>query len=219
MRILFHLIILSLIISCTNSRKSPSVEEPAAGEPVDTMSKSPIISSRIPHAVKNVEDIKKEYDYVVTKINNNGMDSTSFTYNCHDEKKGTIVYYLDNDDLRMIKHTYYEYSHFSATDSYFVKDSSLFFVYFNRVSWSFDPHGKGVSDTKDDITESRFYIIDNNPVMCLEKKFTIRSSENTSPNMASNEEVVCSSLQPILKEFRLLVKYKSQKKSVSCLEE
>ena len=144
---------LVLIISCRNSNESTSAKVPTSKrETVDTLLKAPIAPSAIPHVLKNVEDIKKEYEYVASKIKSHNMDSTSFSYNCNEEKKGTVVYFFENNALRMIRHTYNEYSHFSATDSYFVKDNATFFVYFNRVSWSFDSQGKGVSETREDIT-------------------------------------------------------------------
>ena len=222
MRIPLYTIVLLLIVSCTKTNKSKSVEVPASKSgTADTIAKPSITSPGIPDVLKSVEDIKQEYEYLALKLENKGLDSTSFTYNCRDEKQGTVVYYFDKNALRMIKHTYSEYSHFSATDSYFVKDSAIFFVYFNRVSWSFDSEGKGTSDTKDDITENRFYIIDNKPVKCLEKKFTIRSSspDNTPSHSVANKEIGCSSLKPILQKFQLLAKYKNQGKSIACLDE
>jgi hypothetical protein len=222
MRIPLYTIALLLIVSCTNTSKSTSEEVPAfKSETADTIIKPSIASTGNPKLLKTVEDIKQEYEYLASKIKNKGLDSTSFTYDCRGEKQGTVVYYFDNDALKMIKHTYSEYSHFSSTDSYFVKDNAVFFVYYNQVSWSFDSQGKGTSDTKDDITENRFYIIDNKAVKCLEKKFTIRSSdpENTRSHSVANKEIACSSIKPVLQKFELLAKYKSQETSIACLEE
>jgi len=221
MRIPLYAIVLLLLVSCRNSNNSTSVEVPASKSgTADTIAKPSNPSAGIPNILQSIGDIKQEYEYLALKLENKSLDSTSFSYNCRDEKQGTVVYYFDNNALKMIKHTYSEYSHFSATDSYFVKDSALFFVYYNRVSWSFDSQGKGTSDTKDNITENRFYIIDNKPVKCLEKKFTVRSSDpdNTSSHNVGNKEVACSSIKPVLAKFQLLAKYKSQEKSLDCLE-
>ena len=81
--------------------------------------------------------------------------------------------------------------------------------------------GKGTSDTRDNITENRFYIIDDKPVKCLEKKLTIRSSgpDKTPSNSVTNKGIACSSLKPVLQKFHLLAKYKGQEKSLDCLEE
>ncbi|MFD3000304.1 hypothetical protein ACFS7Z_08030 [Pontibacter toksunensis] len=84
--------------------------------------------------LKNVADIKKEYTYVTSRIESSRMNSASFNYNCNDEKKGTVTYFTENGQLRMIKHTYNEYSHFSAVDNYFVKDSTPFFVLQRRLA-------------------------------------------------------------------------------------
>ncbi len=47
------------------------------------------------------------------------------------------IYFLDKTGLRLIKHIYNEYSHFSATDEYFVKNDTLFFSFNKPVWWSF----------------------------------------------------------------------------------
>jgi hypothetical protein len=165
--------------------------------------------------LKNVEDIKKEYSYVTSRIESSRMDSASFNYNCNDEKKGTVTYFTENGQLRIIKHAYNEYSHFSAVDNYFVKDSAPFFVLQRRLAWSFVDQ----QQTKNNVTENRVYIIDHKIVKCLQKKFTVYSNTKDAPqaNIVANKEIKCSSLEPISKKFGLLLKYVNRREDLTCL--
>ncbi|WP_074937158.1 hypothetical protein [Pontibacter akesuensis] len=80
-------------------------------------------------------------------------------------------------------------------------------------AWSFDTQAQGESQTIDKITEKRYYIIQNEALQCLEKKYGTRSaasSENVQPQLAANTETVCSSLEAVLKKFEVLADYRSQ---------
>lgn len=166
--------------------------------------------------LKTVEDIKKEYAFILSEIEAGSLDSISFNYNCYEEKKGTVTYFLKDDKIRKIKHAYTEYDHHHATDQYFIKNDSLFFVYYNQTLWQFD----SPNVTKDQITEKRFYIINNKPVQCLEKEYFTRSSDTITiqSNDIANTEVNCTTLQPVLENYTLLKKYSSQTQDLTCLE-
>jgi hypothetical protein len=101
-----------------------------------------------------------------------------------------------------------------------VKDDSLFFVFYKQVSWSFDTQVPGESQTIDHLTEKRFYIIKNEALQCLEKKYTIKSAppENVQPQLAASKETDCSSLEAVLKKFTLLADRRTQKGNPECLE-
>lgn len=214
MRFLLYIIIVITIISCSKNSKSTSPEE-STSEVDTTVGEDP--GTEPLQALQSVEDIQKEFAYITSKIETGSMDSTSFDYNCYNEKSGTVTYFSEKGQLRLIKHAYSEYSHYSATDQYFVKDNALFFVFYDGVSWSFE----GQNETRDDITEKRFYIIDNEPVKCLEKEFTVRSSATNNPQSSTvpNKEVECTTLEPILEKYELLVTHQSQKEDITCLED
>jgi len=208
-----YLIVFMTLVSCkestTSSENSTSV---GAATPLVTTQTD---SFEVQRDLKDVADIKKEYTYVTSRIESSRMDSASFNYNCNDEKKGTVTYFTENGQLRMIKHAYNEYSHFSAVDNYFVKDSTPFFVLQRRLAWSFVDE----KQTKDDVTENRVYIIDQKPVKCLQKEFTVYSNTKDAPqaNTVANKEIKCSSLEPISKKFGLLLKYINQREDLTCL--
>ncbi|RZK38002.1 MAG: hypothetical protein EOO90_23650 [Pedobacter sp.] len=118
----------------------------------------------------------------------------------------------------VIKHSYSEYSHFEATDQYFVNDDQLYFAHLNRLVWSF-VSGAGDGVTKDDIKESRFYVVDNQPLLCLEKKFTNtkNAKDNPIPDDVANKVVACKPINGLLKDFNALVSFKD-KANKHCLE-
>ena len=128
-----------------------------------------------------------------------------------------ISYYVEKGQLRMIVRRYAEYDHHSAEDTYFVQDSTLFFAYLKRVLWSFTSGPEGA--TKDDITEQRIYLVDGQPVHCLEKKFTVLSHEAANPTSEEvpNKEVDCAEAQLVTDPYQMLLKYQHNPTS-DCLE-
>ncbi|AHM62795.1 hypothetical protein D770_22750 [Flammeovirgaceae bacterium 311] len=217
---MFYFVALCSLLSCREKSNTTAVEESIPTELTGAEESAPAYAATSP-AIETIEDIREAYASVVSKIESNSMDSTYFGYNCNGEKSGNVRYYSENGQLRMIRHTYNEYSHHSATDHYFVKDSTLFFVHFNRMSWSFDSQAQDPQATKDKTTEKRFYIIDNQPVKCLEKSYTTRSAaaDNPQAETVANKEVNCPSLDPVLESYRLLVQHRHQQDSISCLED
>lgn len=168
---------------------------------------------------KTVEEIKQVYASTMQHLRSGQLDSVSVKYDCGGERSGTVTYFSHENKLKLIKHQYQEYDHFSATDQYFVVDESLFFAHFNRLTWSFDSNGAAEGATKDDIVEQRFYIIDKQAVQCLEKKYTIRSSSKDNPNVSQipNKTVNCKSLKPIWKRYGDLLAFRSAAKQ-DCLQ-
>ncbi|QCR21632.1 hypothetical protein C1N53_04240 [Pontibacter sp. SGAir0037] len=195
---------------------SDSEQETDRNAQTDSTAELAIGSSDTSRQLKNIEDIRKEYSRVISMAEKNSLDSSFFNYDCYGEKKGRVVFFSDEEGLRLIRHTYNEYSHFSATDEYFVKDSSLFFAFYHHVSWRFEGEG----ETRDDVTEKRFYLLHGKALKCLEKKFTVKSSSsgNLQPEMVANKETDCSSLEAVLDKFDLLTKYKGSATAPSCLE-
>lgn len=213
MKSFFFLIVFITVSSCRENSKR--FEETYSSEKTNKEINSPEIPPKASRELISIEDIKNEHSYISSVIASGGMDSTSFNYNCRDEKKGTVSYFYDKGQLRKIEHTSNEYSHFSATDEYYLKDGTLFFVFRNHLVWSFVTQDQ----TKDNITEKRIYILNNKPVMCLKKEFTILSDEkkDSESNRLPNEEVECSSLEPISEDFKLLFELRNQKEDLDCL--
>lgn len=214
MKNIYYLFILLSFISCREN--SNSVESSLQEDANKTSSKDQE-DQREPHKeITNVEDIKKEYSYILSMTKSRSMDSTSFNYNCNGEKEGKVIYFYKDEQLRLIRHTYNEYSHFSATDEYFIKDGEPFFVFYNQLAWNF----AGQNQTEDNITEKRFYILKNQPVECLEKKYTVISNDENSPesDRVANKNIDCISFEEVIEDFDLLFAMKDQEGDLECLE-
>ncbi|MFD2163124.1 hypothetical protein ACFSJU_12030 [Paradesertivirga mongoliensis] len=219
MRIL-SFILLFTIIGCTENSRPVAVNdttsmtitaprEEAQGKLADSV-----------RELSSVEDIKKEVAYINSRIESGDVDSISKKYNCRGEKAGTITWFSERGQVRMIKHTYSEYSHYTASDYYFVKRGAPFFVYYRSISWVFSSNDKGQQGTTDNVAEKRFYIINGKPVKCLEKDFKIVSTDHDKPQPEeiANRDVACSSVDAQIRKYNTLAKLKNSKKEISCLE-
>lgn len=162
----------------------------------------------------SVEQIKQRYAIINDKLKRGLLDSLSFKYDCNKERSGTVTYFSDNGKLIMIKHTYNEYSHFSAIDQYFINNNNLFFAHLNGASWSFESGQASEGVTKDDIIEQRLYVENEKPLLCLEKRYTKRShsSNNPVPANVPNKEVKCKPIKTLIKDFNQLVEFKNSAK-------
>jgi len=219
MKNLICLFSLVLLISCHQEQKT-SVGSKDSGA-VDTASKA-TSGSKLQEAFvtpQSVAEIKEAYAIIVDKMNKGQFDSVSFKYNCQEERSGTVTYFSENGELRIIRHQYNEYDHHEATDQYFLNnDRTLFFAHLNRLSWSFDSVVGKDGATKDDIREQRIYIVDKQAIQCLEKRFTTRSQAKDNPTSASvaNKQVACKPIKPLLKDFQQLLDFKN-KEDHTCL--
>ncbi len=174
-------------------------------DPVPTDTNSTVVSNPA-----TIEDIKLRYAVINDKLQHSLLDSISFKYDCNQERSGTLTYYFDKGKLAIIKHSYNEYSHFSAIDLYFVSNNTPFFIHLNRVSWSFESGQSAEGATKDDVTEHRIYIAGAKSLLCLEKKYIIRSlsSDNPRPENVANKEVKCKPVKATLADFARLMQFK-----------
>ncbi|PQA93005.1 hypothetical protein B0A69_12640 [Chryseobacterium shigense] len=205
---------LAVIFSCKNSR-DPTLPEASLSKDSLLVKEN---SGEIQNATNPVDEIKKEYNNIQTKLKAKKLTSTSFNYNCNDEISGKVTYYSDEGEIRMIEHSYDENSHFGSTEQYFVKEGNLFFIFKEDTVWNFDGGTPEKPITKDDITESRIYIQNNKPVKCLEKQYSIRSntSGKPSPDKISNKETQCH-IDELIKTYQSLLKNKDKKKEIQCL--
>lgn len=165
-----------------------------------------------------VDDIKKEYNRLHALLEAKKFTTKGFTYNCNEEPSGEVTFYSDKNEIKMIRHSYAEHSHFSATEQYFIKNGKPFFIFREEAVWNFDGGTPEKPITKDDITETRIYIQNGKPIKCLEKKYSIRSdgSEKPDPSKIAGKEIPCK-IDDLMKTYGLLIKNKDQKEEKQCL--
>jgi len=204
---------LLLIISCKKENKTL---ENDVSEEIST-SKINEDSLQFKNDLNSVDGIKKEYNLVNSKLTAKKLDSVSFDYEC-EERSGNVVYYSEKGILKVIKHFNAD-SHFSSTENYFLYDGKPYFVFKDDTLWSFDGGTPEKPETKDDITEQRFYIVEGKPIQCLEKKYTIKSISKNNPKSENiqNKEMKSCSMDELQKTFDLLMKNKDQKGKINCL--
>lgn len=169
--------------------------------------------------IQSIEDIQQAYSTVIKQVESMVLDSVSFEYSCgNGERSGSVSYYSHDGDLQLIVHRYAEYSHYSAEEQYLVRDSTLFFNFLKEISWSFEEGPEG--SVRDHIRESRTYLLDKEPVKCLEKKYVIRSqiTNNPRPETVPNEEIDCNSASSLLKKFPVLKNHYEKAPESGCLE-
>ena len=211
---IFFLSLLLFCIACTNNqnKRSTNANENQVSDSTATSGISTALVDTLPGSI---EEIQKAYARISNQLQDGVLDSTSFTYNCMDEKSGNVSYFSLKGNLRMIVHRFNEYDHHEASAYYYVMDSTLFFVYTHTLTWSFESGPEG--STKDNITEHRVYFIDREPVKCLEKKYVIRSQLPNNPSSESipNDEINCSSIS-VVEGFQNLLKYR-YKATTGCL--
>ncbi|RZK53668.1 MAG: hypothetical protein EOO87_12360 [Pedobacter sp.] len=213
MKNLLNLFCLLFFIACNSpEQKSYSRTADSADTAVKTDSDS-LTSAGVLKMPKNVNEIKNVYTLTNSLLAKGELDSVSYKYNCYNEKSGTITYFTANGKLRLIKHSYAEYDHHNATDQFFVIDDVLYFVFYNRVYWSFESGAAVEGATKDDITEQRFYLVDNKSIQCLEKKFSISSKDKTSNTYnAVNKVLKCGADKPLINAFEKLLAFRNEPK-------
>lgn len=175
-------------------------------------------SINLKNNLNSVDKIRKEYNLVNSQLVAKKLDSVSFGYEC-EERTGNVIYYSENGNLKLIKHFQAD-SHFSSTESYFVNDGKPYFIFKNETIWSFDGGTPEKPITKDDVTEQRFYIIENKSVQCFEKKYTIKSNSinNSKSENIPNKKMKNCSIAELQKSFDLLMKNKYRKADGKCLE-
>lgn len=216
-RTLLYVLICCFFVSC-NERTNPNAGRSEQAGIKDTATAATNVSAEPDRAPADVEEIQKAYATIMAQMEARALDSTSFKYNCYNEKSGTVTYFSENDELRMIVHRHNEYDHHAAVDHYFVKDSTLFFVYLTKVLWAFESGAEGA--TRDNTTEQRIYLVDEKPIKCLEKQFVVRSQAANNPRseIVANKEVDCAPLKSVTEPYRVLLKYRNETPP-GCLED
>lgn len=164
--------------------------------------------------INSISDIKQVYATTVSGLKDGELDSVLRKYNCNNERSGTVVYYTQHGKLKMVSHNYVEYDHHAATDQYYIQDDNIYFMYSNTSSWNF----VSAEVTQDHIVEKRTYIVNNKPILCLEKKYnTLSSAAHERLEETENNEVTCPSIQSLNSDFKKLIVFKNQH-NTNCLE-
>lgn len=206
---------LLLIFSCKNENDKKTVENSASQDSLHL--KTNVDSLDLKNDLSSIEGIKKEYNLLNSKLIAKKLDSVSFDFEC-EERSGNVVYYSENGILKVVKYFSAD-SHFSSTENYFVNDNQPYFVFKDDTVWSFDGGTPEKPETKDDITEQRFYIVGAKSIKCLEKKYTLKSSSKNNPKSENvpNKEMKNCSVDELQKNFNLLLKNKDKKGNIKCL--
>lgn len=197
------LLCLILIFSC---KKQSPIKTNSASK--NESNKTSEISVKI--SLQNTDEIKAAYTKINQQINAKKLDSTSLNYECN-ERSGTVVYYSQNGKIRSIKHSFSEYSHYSAIENYFVNNDQPFFIFQQETVWNFDGGTAEKPETKDEITEKRLYYINNKLEKCLEKKYTVRSAEKSriNPENIKNYESKTCPDKELMKTFTMITQNKN----------
>ena len=200
--------------SCTQGTESNTAKSENSG--LDSLADT-VPDTEVPF--ESIEDIQEAYLAVMKQVESRVLDSVSFEYSCgNGERSGSVSYFSHEGELQLIVHRYAEYSHYSAEEQYLVRDSTLFFNFLKEISWSFEEGPEG--SVRDNVTESRTYLLDKEPVKCLVKKYAIRSqiTNNPRPETVPNEEIDCNSASSLLKKFPVLKNHYEKAPESGCLE-
>jgi len=218
MKYLFYLFACCILISCQQANKTSDKQDTqqikTATAPNDLIATDSNITNP-----SSIAGIKKAFTATNAKLLEKRLDSIAYQYDCNQERAGTITYFTEKGKLLLIKHSYNEYDHYSANDYYFISNDSLYFANLNSTYWSFESGSAAQAATKDEVTEKRIYIVNEQAELCLEKKYTIHSN-NKDPKIAAamqNKQISCKTINPLLSDFNnlLLFRNSSNKK---CLE-
>lgn len=212
MRITFicTILLLLFLFSCKKEAKNQVVSQPKTDLIINTDS---ITSNKNP---ENIDDIKNEFALMNEKLRAKRYDSTTFDYQC-DEVYGNVVYYTEKGDLKSIKHIHGD-SHFSSVENYYLNNGKLFFIYQKETLWSFDGGTSDKPDTKDDIQEKRFYYINDKLNYCRNKKYTVRTKNQSKPENIYDEESKNCDDGKLRKTFEILLKNKEKTGKNSCIQ-
>ena len=212
MKNLFLISSLLFIFSC---KKEMDSKADVSADLITSKVKSHSLS--LDNDLTTVDGIKQEYNLVNSRLLTNKLDSTSFKYDC-EERSGSVVYYSEKGKLKVIKHFEAD-SHFASNHIYFVDNGKPYFVFKDETAWSFDGGTPDKPETKDNVTEKRFYIVNNKAIQCLEKKYTLKSNSSNNPKSENvpNKELKNCSIAELQKSFDLLMKNKDRREDEKCL--
>lgn len=209
------LILLSSLIflfSCENKKKEP-VDANSLSDSLQNVSAKDSLPQN--NSLQSIEEIKTEYALLNNQLIAKKLDSTSFEYECN-EVSGNVVYYRLNGELKSIKHFHGD-SHFSSVENYYLKNEKPFFIFQEETAWSFDGGTPEKPETKDDVEEKRFYYINDQLISCRDKKYTLRTKNQSKPeNVSDGESKNCNDTE-LRKTFEALIKNRDKKGKTDCI--
>ncbi|MFA0964437.1 hypothetical protein AB9P05_21705 [Roseivirga sp. BDSF3-8] len=169
--------------------------------------------------ISGIQDIKEEFSTLTSLRDSSRLLSVAVPYKCYEES-GTVTYYYQGTDLRIITHDYHAGGHYSANNQYYLHNDSLFFAILEEATWMFDSQG-GQGATRDDISQHRYYFVNNEPVRCLRKKYSLYSyrDDNPAAENVPNEEVECDQVANVRSKYHTLIAYKDGTNRTRCIEE
>lgn len=210
MKSIITAVCLTLLFSC-NKQKGNIVGHKQSKDPA-VLKEDSIPPDKIP---QTIDEIRKEFAVLNEKLLSKKLDSNSFSYTC-DEIEGKADFYYEKKDLRMVKHFFAD-SHFSSVTNYYVKSDKVFFIFKEETVWQFDGGTPEKPITKDSISQQRIYLKNGKPIQCLEKHFTIRSTDkNINPETIPNKKGNCD-VKELMDVYRKILNNKDTKNKPLCL--
>lgn len=210
-----NIAIISLFFMFSCKKENSRTEHPDSKDSlISVRTKGDVITDTI----SSVEDVKEEYTRLHILMETKKLDSSSFDYEC-EERAGTVVFYSEKGNLKVIQHSYGENSHFSAVENYFIRNNKPFFIFNQETVWNFDGGTPEKPETKDEIKEYRYYYVNGRLESCRNKEYSIRSSSESNPkpeDISAVESKSCSDTE-LQKTFKLLMKNKTKKGQIKCL--
>ena len=209
------IVLCALHLSCQQQPNSrPQI---SSTDVSDGTAKNAVISPSVKDSLSPIAVIKQQFTVINSKLLSKTLDSTVREYDCQQERGGKVSYFSDKGKLVVIRHTYNEHDHFSATDTYFLTEDKLFFAYLTSTTWEFVSGGASESLTKDKTIAQRIYLDGGKAILCLEQNYEqLSTATHTNPINPVNKQVACKSVQPLLKELRQLLAFRNSKSN--CLD-
>lgn len=204
-----------VILGCSNGRNNAHTTDTNS---IDTTLTGKVTEDLQINPPASVEEIQTAYAKTVAYLHEGKLDSSTFDYNCQDERTGRVTYFTDNGQLLLIRHRYGEFSHFEADEEYYVQGDQLYFIFNRATSWAFDSAG-GDGATQDNITEQRIYIRQSQAFQCLQKDYVLRSAAKNNPdvNQLPSKTTDCQSAKPLLNSY-LALRKRQANPSNGCIE-
>ena len=133
-------------------------------------------------------EIRARYAQITAAKAAGSLRAETLTYDCPDHpSQGSITFYYAGHALRLIDWEFSEGDHYGQGMELYVWDDSLFFAYHTTGYWTFaGSTATGEPVVEDRFEEFRFYFHHHQPIRCLEKRFSVRS---TDPNPKRSDQV------------------------------
>ena len=128
------------------------------------------------NSIKTIDDIRANFSE--SRKNIDSMNRSKVELNELSTEGAEATIYKQNKEIKLIEvKAYMEMG--NAKDEYYFKDGKLFFVYTKEENYNAPPTTKFFDESKIEISENRYYFIDNKLVKWLkDKKIVPKSSKD-----------------------------------------